>query len=123
MVKAGQCNARRLNRAHTLLMSNKGMTDATIANALHISTRSVERRREKYAQKGLGAALNERPRPGAKKKLDANQEAHLVAIACSKPPTGHKRWTLDLLAQALVEREVVDKIAKETVRSILKKTK
>ncbi len=70
----------------------------------------------------MESALNERARPGQKRKLDGKQEAHIVAIACSQAPEGHTHWTLQLLAKKVVEMEFADGISLETVRQILKKT-
>jgi hypothetical protein len=70
---------------------------------------------------GLEHALNESPRPGGRRKLDGHQEAYLVALACSDPPEGKKRWSMQLLADRLVELEIVEEISDETVRRTLKK--
>ena len=70
----------------------------------------------------MESALNERARPGHKRKLDGKQEAHIVAIACSQAPEGHSHWTLQLLANKVVEMEFADAISLETVRQMLKKT-
>ncbi|RKY62069.1 MAG: hypothetical protein DRP95_02040 [Candidatus Latescibacterota bacterium] len=78
--------------------------------------------RKRFAEEGLEAALNERPHPGAKPKLDGKQEAFLVALACSDPPEGREHWTMQLLADRLVELGVVESISDETVRRVLKKT-
>ena len=79
---------------------------------------SIKRR---YCTEGLSAALEERPRPGAKSKLDATGEAHLIALACSEAPEGRESWTMQLLAEQLVEMGIVDEISDETVRTTLKK--
>ena len=73
-------------------------------------------------EEGLEAAINDRPRPGQERKLDGKQEAHLIAIACSAAPEGHTHWTLQLLADQVVELEFADSISLETVRQMLKKT-
>jgi transposase len=78
--------------------------------------------RQRFVEEGLESALNERPRPGQRRKLDGKQEAHLVAVACSQAPAGHARWTLQLLADKVVELEFADSISPETVRQVLKKT-
>ena len=88
LVGSGKADARRLRRARTLLLADEGYTDAAIASALHIGRATVERTRKRFAQEKLEAALTERPRPGGEPKLDAKQEAHLVALACSTPPKG-----------------------------------
>ena len=73
-------------------------------------------------EEGLEAAINDRPRPGQERKLDGKQEAHLIAFACSAAPAGHTHWTLQLLADQVVELEFADSISLETVRQMLKKT-
>jgi transposase len=123
LLRAGTAQARRLTRARILLLSDGGKTDAQIAEALCIGRATVERTRKKYAQEGLEMALQEKPRPGAKPKLAERQQAYLVALACSEPPPGRTRWTLELLARELVRRGVVDSISKEPVRLVLKKTR
>ena len=81
----------------------------------------MERIRKRFVEEGLEAALSERPRPGATRKLDGHQEAYLMALACSDPPQGKKRWSMQLLADRLVEVGVVDEISDETIRRTLKK--
>jgi len=122
LIKKGTVGARKLTRAHILLQAHDGARDATIAAALHIGERTVERTRQKFVEGKLEYALSERPRKGAKRKLDAKQEARLIATACSTPPEGLKRWTMQLLADELVALDVVDSISDETVRRTLKKT-
>ena len=122
LIKKGTLAARKLTRAHILLQAHEGATDAAIAAALHVGERTVERTRQKFVLGNLAYALAERPRPGGKRKLDAKQEARLIATACSTPPEGRKRWTLQLLADELVALQVVESISDETVRRTLKKT-
>ncbi len=120
-INRGTQSARKLKRAHILLLSNEGKTDGEIAAALHTSAPTVQRTRQRFVEGGLERALNEDPRPGAHKKLDAKGEALLETLARSEPPEGRKRWTLQLLADRLVELQVVDSISHETVRQELKK--
>ena len=122
LIKKGTLAARKLTRAHILLQADDGATDETIAAALHIHRTTVERTRQRFVEGNLEAALSERPRPGAKRKLDHKQEAWLVATACSTPPDGQKRWTLQLLADELVALQLVETVSDETVRRTLKKT-
>ena len=121
-INRGTQSARKLRRARTLLLADEGKTDREIAEALHTSRPTVQRTRRRFVEGGLARALNEDPRPGAGKKLDAKGEAVLEALARSEPPEGRKRWTLQLLADRLVELKVVDSISDETVRQALKKS-
>jgi transposase len=121
LTKKGKVSARKLARAHTLLASHDGKTDAEIAETLHVCISTVEGVRKRFVQEGLDAALNERPRPGAQPRLNGKQEAFLVALACSAAPEGREHWTMQLLADRLVQLEVVDSISDETVRRVLKK--
>jgi transposase len=122
LIKKGTLAARRLTRAHILLRASEGETDEAIAASLHIHRTTVERTRQRFVEGNLEAALSERPRPGGKRKLSDKQEARLIATACSTPPEGQARWTLQLLADELVALEVVETISDETVRRTLKKT-
>jgi transposase len=122
LTKKGSVAARKLNRAHILLQADAGATDHTIAQALHIGTATVERIRKRFVEAGVQGALTERPRPGGKCKLDGKAEATLVAWACSTPPDDRNHWTMQLLADKLVELKLVACISDETVRRTLKKT-
>jgi transposase len=128
MVSRGKGDARRLAHARILLQADEAeggprRTDEQVASALDASTRTVERVRERFVEQGLDAALLPRPSKRAyARKLDGRQEAKLIALACSKPPAGKARWTLRLLADEMVELEVVDSLSHETVRQTLKKT-
>jgi transposase len=117
----GTSKARRLRRAHILLLADEGLLDKEIARAMNAAVSTVERTRKRFVEEGLEAALSERPRPGARRKLDGHQEAYLVALACSDSPEGKKRWTMQLLADRLVEVGMVEEISDETVRRTLKK--
>ena len=120
-IKSGKHSARKLNRAQILLLADEGKTDGEIAEALHTGTATVQRTRQRFVGGNLEGALNERPRPGGQKKLDEKGEAVLETLAHSKPPEGRKRWTLQLLADRLVQLKVVDSISYETVRKEVKK--
>jgi len=111
-----------LTRARILLLSAEGKTDTFVADALKVNPQTVRNIRKRFAEEGLEVALRERPRPGARPKLDAKGEAFLIALACSDPPEGREHWTMQLLADRLVELGVVDSISDETVRRVLKKT-
>jgi transposase len=121
LTKRGTVSARKLTRAHILLQAAEGAIDTRIAETLHVSISTVERIRRRFVEEGLASALTERPRPGGQPKLDGTQEAHLVALACSQPPTGREQWTMQLLADRLVALGVVASISDETVRRTLKK--
>jgi transposase len=115
--------ARKLTRARILLLADEGGTDEAIAAALHVHRATAERSRRRFVEGGLERALSDEPRPGGRPKLDGRGEAHLGALACSAPPEGRARWTLQLLADRLVELALVDAISDETVRRALKKTR
>ncbi len=121
LTKKGRESARVIARAHILLLAHEGALDGDTARALHVGESTVARTRRRFAEGGLQAALYERPRPGAQRKLDDKQEARLVALTCSNPPDGRAKWTLRLLAGSLVEQGVVDTVCHETVRQTLKK--
>jgi transposase len=122
LTKKGSLAARKLTRAHILLHADAGTTDAVIAQALHIGTATVERIRKRFVEGGVEGALTERPRPGGKRILDGKAEATLIAWTCSTPPDDRKHWTMQLLADKLVELKLVATISDETVRRTLKKT-
>jgi transposase len=121
-IKSGKRSARKLNRARILLLADEGKADGEIAEALHTGPATVQRTRQRFVEGDLEGALNERPRPGGHKKLTEKGEAILETLARSKPPEGRKRWTLQLLADRLVQLKVVDSISYETVRQEVKKS-
>src|SRR6516165_3400342 len=112
LIAAGKASAQKL--AH-----------ARIAQAVEVSVATVERVRERFVEQGLEAALVRKPqdRPSRQRKLDGAAEARLIALACSRPPEGRVCWTMQLLADKLVELQVVDSVCDETVRRVLQKTK
>jgi len=128
MLAAGTAPARKLTHARILLKADQspdgpGWVDVRIAEAVEVSQPTVARVRKQFVAQGLEAALNRRaPRRVYERKLDGAQEAQLVALTCSDPPPGQARWTLRLLADKLVELEVVEAISYQTVRRVLKKT-
>ena len=123
IVSKGRNQAVLIRRAHILLKSDEGQTDQAICEQLYSSEETVRRTRLRFCEDGLDNALADKPRLGAKTKLDEGQEAHLTALACSEAPDGRARWTLELLAQRLIEDGVIAHIAPETVRLILKKNR
>ena len=128
LIGCGMAPARMLTRARILLKADQGeggaaWSDAAIAGALEVHVDTVARVRRQCVDQGLEATLaRKRPDRVYARTLDGAAEAHLVAIACSSPPAGRERWTLRLLADALVRLEVVETVSHETVRRTLKQT-
>lgn len=122
ITRKGEVKARKMKRAMILLKADEGLSDPQIMAAISVSRPTVERIRKRFVEGGLERALNEDSRPGQKRKLDGRGEAQLIAVACSQAPDGHDHWTLRLLADKLVQLEVVENISYETVRRTLKKT-
>jgi transposase len=128
MLSRGKAAARKLMHARILLKADvaaggPGWSDEVIAEALEVGRATVERVRKEFVEEGLDAALERRkPRRQYQRKLDGDGEAHLIALACQKPPEGRNRWTLKLLADRMVQLEYVDEISYQTVRRTLKKT-
>jgi hypothetical protein len=129
LVGSGTAAARALTHARILLKADRGAggpawTDAAIAAALEVGLSTVARVRQAYATAGLEAALARKaPEREYPRALDGAQQARLIALACSDPPTGYERWSLRLLAARLVALEVVEAVSHETVRQALKQTR
>lgn len=125
---SGTHAARKLTHARILLKADcaeggPAWSDEQIRDALDVSLPTIHRVRQLFVEDGPQAALDRRkPLGERRRKLDGAQEAHLIAVACGAPPEGQKRWSLRLLADRLVDLEVVDAISHETVRDVLKKT-
>jgi len=128
LIAAGTAPARKLTHARILLKADQSpegpaWVDEQVAEAVEVSQPTVSTVRKQYFEEGMEAALNRRsPNREYHRKLDGKQEARLVALACSKPPEGQARWSLRLLADRMVELEVVEDISYQTVRRTLKKT-
>ena len=129
LVSVGKAAARKLLHARVLLKADAapggpGWTDAEIAEALDLHPNSVVGIRQRFVEQSLEAALNRKKRdtPPRQRRLDGRQEARLIALACGRPPAGRARWTLHLLADKMVELQVVESLSHETVRQTLKKT-
>ena len=128
LLSAGKAPARILTHARILLKADESgespaWRDEAMRQALDVGLSTVARVRERFVEEGLAAALERRkPRREYSHLVDGACEAHLVALACSAPPAGHKRWTLRLLADKLIERQYIASISHETVRQVLKKT-
>jgi transposase len=127
LVSKGKAAARKITRARILLLADESgagpsWSDDRIVEALGISRRTVERTREKCVESGLEAALNHKgtSRPQTK-RLDGEAEARLVQLACTEAPDGRERWTMQMLADKLIELEIIETISDETVRTTLKK--
>lgn len=130
LTASGKASALVLTRARILLKADQAdagpaWEDARIAEALDCGHRTVERVRQRFVEQGLDAALQrkQQDRPSRPRLLDGRAEARLIALACSAPPDGRAAWTLQLLADRLVELRVVDSVCDETVRRALKKTR
>jgi transposase len=123
LTSKGEVRARKMKRAQILLKADQGATDAEIVAALGVSRPCVERLRKRFVEGGLARGLNEDPRPGQAPKLNGQQQARLIAEACSAPPAGHKRWTLQLLADRVVALELAETFSYEAVRRVLKKAR
>jgi transposase len=120
LIRRGKHSSRRVTRARMLLKAAAGCTDEEIVAALGVGLATVERTRKRFVERSLGA-LDEKPRPGAKPKLDAKAEARLIAEACSAAPEGQEHWTLQLLADRVVELKLAESYSYEAVRRVLKK--
>jgi transposase len=130
LIRAGKASALAQAHARILLKADEAegggaWPDGAIAESFDVDVATVERVRRRFVEQGLEAALRRKPqeRPSRPRKLDGAAEARLIALACSAPPEGRKSWTMRLLADRLVELEVVDAVGAETVRTVLKKTR
>jgi hypothetical protein len=129
LMRRGKGSAWKLTRARALLLSDQGVagpgwTDAAIGEALGITTRCIEMLRKRAVERGPLVAIERKPQaqPSVAPKFDGESEAKLIALACSEPPAGHRRWSLRLLASKLVELEVFESVSHERVRQVMKKT-
>ena len=128
LVSHGRTAAYKQTHARIILMSDEsrhdgGMRDTDISSALGIGVSTVERIRRRCVEEGIESALERKKQLRRRqKRLDGDGEARLIAIACGEPPQGRAKWTLKLLADRLVECEIVETISTETVRGVLKKT-
>jgi transposase len=128
LVNKGRVAAHKRRHAEILLKADQGgdgpaWNDGKIADAFNLGRCTVERVRKRLVEEGMEAALNERQKSRhRRKKMDGENEARLVALACSEPPDGRRRWTMELLADRMVELEYVESLSAEAVRQTLKKT-
>lgn len=125
LIKSGVLSARVIARARALLLLDRSQGEARtiqqVIEAAMVSQGTIYNLKERYFSEGLDRALYEKPRPGAKPKIDGEVEAHLIALTCSDPPEGYDRWTLRLLADRLVSLEVIDAISHVAVGEALKR--
>ncbi len=122
LASSGRVAASRMIHARIVLKADEGLTDEEIAEHLDVGVATVERVRKRCVLEGIDAALERKKQQNPRAlKLDGEGEARLVQLACSAPPPGRRRWTLHLLADKLVELQVVDSISHETVRQRLEK--
>lgn len=123
----GTLKVRAYKRARILLLADEGhragqKSDQQIADQVKVATATVQRVRQQFTETGLNGALAEKARPGAPRKITERQRAQITSLACSEPPEGYARWSLRLLANKLVELELVEQISHDTVDRVLKKT-
>lgn len=122
IISKGRNKAVVIQRAHILLKVDEGKPDTEISQLLYVSEQTIRRVRLRFEIDGLQAALEDKPHPASGSELDEKQEAHVIALACSEPPAGQARWTLELLVQEILKDGSVTRISPETVRLLLKKT-
>ena len=124
IVESGKDKARKITRCRVLLLADeaKGKTDEEISDALGVCLATIFNIRRRYHQKGLEWAIQEAPRSGQPPKFNGTAMAKITAIACSKPPEGHARWSLRLLADRVIALDIVESISYQSIRNILKKT-
>lgn len=129
LVKTGKAPAAKLTHARIILATDENNTDKTpcdtkVSKELHVSSRTVARTRQRFVEEGLESALSRKPHSNTRpRKIDGDQEAHLIALSCSAPPSGRARWTLKLLANHLIELEIIDSVSSATISRVLKKTR
>ena len=124
----GKTAAYKMNHARILLKADinqeeGGWTDSKISEALNIGHATIERVRKRFVEEGMESALNRREQKKRRQRIiDGEKEAYLIAIACSETPLGKSHWTLQMLADKMVELKVVEKVSTETIRQTFKKT-
>jgi len=127
LTKKGKIAAYKMNHARILLQADLnqeggGWIDSQISKSLNISHATIERVRQRFVEEGIESALNRRKQKNRRPKtIDGEKEAYLIAIACSKTPTGKGHWTLQMLADKMVELNYVEQVSTQTIRQTLKK--
>lgn len=122
-LRSGTRKARAIARANILLLADRGYATNEISEALNVHRQRVWRVKQRYAREGLETALGEKPRSGQPKKYGEKHEAEIIATACTNPPAGSKRWSIELLTEALRKRSGFSTLNRESVRLVLKKAK
>jgi len=122
-VKKGRKNARELTRARILLLVNQQKVDTEIAEILNVGRNTVWRIRKRYNEEGLETAIKDKPRPGQPRKYTDKHEAEIIAMACTNPPQGRKKWSIVLLTEELKRREGFGRVNRESIRLVLKKAR
>lgn len=120
-IKTGTKKARSIARAHVLLLADDGYDTDKIADVVNVHRQSIWRIKKKYLKEGLQSALEEKPRPGQPIKYTEKHEAEVIALACTTPPEGRKRWSIVLLMQKLRKKKGFETMNRESVRLVLKK--
>ena len=123
LIRRGKTSARSLTRVRILLMADEGYSNKEIVEILKTTKPTIVQIKKRYSQEGLDSAINEKPRSGAPIKIDGTIEAQVTLIACSEPPEGRSSWTLQLIADKLVELEVIDSISAMSIQRTLKKVR
>lgn len=119
---SGKRSKREFDRCNILLLLNKGKKDSEIEDFLGVSRITIWRTRRRYLEQGVERALEEESRSGQPRKYGMNHETEIIALACSDPPAGRARWTLELLTEQLAKQKGMETINRESIRLILKKT-
>ncbi len=122
IVESGEDKARKITRCRILLLADKGKTDQEISDALNVCLATIFNIRRRYCKGGLERAINEEARSGQPPKFKGKSMAKITALACSKPPEGRAKWSLRLLADRVIELDIVETISHVSIHNILKKT-
>ena len=128
LTKKGKIAAYKMNQARILLLADinqqrDGWTDLKISEALNVGQATVERVRQRFVCEGIESALSRKKQQNRRAKIiDGEKEAYLIALACSETPIGQAKWTLQMLADKMIELQYVEKVSRETIRKALKKT-
>ena len=128
LTKKGKIAAYKMNHARILLLADinqkgGGWSDLRISESLNVGHATIERVRQRFVEQGIESALTRKKQQNRRAKIiDGEKEAYLIAIACSETPKGQAKWTLQMLADKMIELEYVEKVSPETIRKTLKKT-